>query len=204
MKNRKQLRITILLFLTIFLQSCAENKWSTTGISKYTYPNGATYTGTFDKSGFLNGQGTAIYENGDRYRGEFKYTMRHGEGIFIFKNGKKYTGQWKYGKEEGNGILSYINGNKYIGEWRDGKFDGDGIFKFNGNRYEGEFRKGIYDGKGTLTLANGKTYIGEWNNGRLIPITSPASTFPGITRHTIFSGVLNGVLVKMLFALIGL
>ena len=53
------------------------------------------------KSGFINGQGTAIFPDGKKYVGEWKKGKQHGYGVESYPNGEVKTGYWK---------------NKYIGK----------------------------------------------------------------------------------------
>ena len=101
--------------------------------------------GIFDCDGgvaegqFLNGkkhgQGTYVWNNGDRYIGEYKEDIRTGQGTLIWKDGEKYVGQFLNGKKHGQGTYFWNNGDRYIGGWR------------NDNRY----------GKGTYIYSNGRT-----------------------------------------------
>ena len=36
-----------------------------------------------------------IYDNGDKYLGDYKDDKKHGKGIFTLPNGDKYEGDWK-------------------------------------------------------------------------------------------------------------
>ena len=69
----------------------------------------------------LNGQGTRIYSNGDKYVGQWKEGSRHGQGTFFFSNGSKYVGQWKDNGANGKGTFFFGTGRKLIGQWKDGK-----------------------------------------------------------------------------------
>lgn len=50
--------------------------------------------------GKKEGKGIMIYNNGDRYEGEWKAGRRHGEGKETWINGVVYEGQWKDGKRQ--------------------------------------------------------------------------------------------------------
>jgi uncharacterized caspase-like protein len=39
----------------------------------------------------------------------------------VYENGDKYVGQWKEGYEHGQGTMEYANGDRYVGLWEDGK-----------------------------------------------------------------------------------
>lgn len=59
------------------------------------------YIGSW-KSGLQNGNGTAIYNNGNRYDGQFKNGFKHGYGKFsVTQNGDVYTGAFKRGQRNG-------------------------------------------------------------------------------------------------------
>ena len=45
----------------------------------------------------------------------------NGFGTFIYSNGDKYTGGWKYSQVNGQGTYTYTNGDKWIGEWKNGQ-----------------------------------------------------------------------------------
>ncbi len=46
------------------------------------------YDGERNSEGERHGYGTAIYENGDKYVGEFEHGKRHGKGTYMFKNAR--------------------------------------------------------------------------------------------------------------------
>ena len=58
-----------------------------------------------------NCNGTYIWENGDKYVGEWKNDKYHGQGTFTWENGDKYVGEWKNNKRHGKGklIKKYAN-----------------------------------------------------------------------------------------------
>ena len=130
-----------------------------------------------------------IYDNSDRYVGEFKAGKRHGKGAYYYHDGSKYEGEYRNGKRAGKGTYTSVHGDKYFGEWKDGESHGEGVYQYvNGDRFEGEFRDDVPHGKGTLLAtplrnlfalcvvyscsllgtyrhANGDTYEGEFQNG---------------------------------------
>ena len=67
----------------------------------------------------VNGKGTYLYSNGEKYEGMFKNSKRHGRGILNFPDGNKYIGQFKNDKRHGHGILNVSDGSYYMGEWKD-------------------------------------------------------------------------------------
>ena len=94
-------------------------------------------------NGHINGQVSIIWDDGYKYRGEYKNGNREGQGTYALANGKKYVGQWKNDKMEGQGTYTWTDGDKYVGQFK------------NGNR----------EGQGTMTWANGTKYIGQFKNG---------------------------------------
>ena len=97
-----------------------------------------------------NGYGAYIYDNGDKYVGEFKKEVRNGQGVFIWGKGK-----WE--------------GNKYVGEWQNDKMHGQGTLNYaNGDKYVGGFKDGTFHGEGTYTEANGTVTKGLWENGEFL------------------------------------
>ena len=88
-----------------------------------------------------NGQGTYVYDNGEKYVGQWKDEGFHGQGTYTLPNGYKYVGEWKNDKKSGQGTYTYTSGNKYVGEWKDGKKDGQGTFTFA----DGTVEKGLWE-----------------------------------------------------------
>ncbi len=145
------------------------NCWGTA-----TFEGGDTYVGEF-KSDKQHGQGTYTWANGDKYVGEFKDDKYHGQGTFTYANGEKYVGEWKDNKRNGQGTATYTNGDKYVGEWRNGKYHGQGTKTIPGGEFAGEFKNGE-PGRGTLTQADGKRIEGAWENGNFVTETKVSQT----------------------------
>ena len=59
-----------------------------------------------------------IYENGDKYEGDWKNGLKEGKGVYYYKNGNRYEGDYQNDKREGKGIKYYKNGDKYEGDWK--------------------------------------------------------------------------------------
>ncbi|MBL4587700.1 MAG: hypothetical protein JKX84_11690 [Flavobacteriales bacterium] len=94
--------------------------------------------------------GTFLFENGDRYKGQWKKGVENGYGVYEFANGDVYKGAWKGGLMDGRGTFTYNNGDKYIGAWKDGKMNGRGHFHWDlpgdlmtNAKYEGYFKAGV-------------------------------------------------------------
>ena len=54
-----------------------------------------------------NGIGTFIYNDGDRYEGEWNNGERNGQGTLFFPKGEKYVGEFKDDLAHGIGTLTY-------------------------------------------------------------------------------------------------
>ena len=133
------------------------------------------------KGNCVNGKGTFIWPNGDKYNGNWKNQKPHGLGTFKWVNGTKYIGDWEFGIQNGQGTVTWANGDKYIGGRKNGKADGQGTFIFaNGITQSGEWKNGNLierdssgkaigcvegncdNGKGTGVWEKGFKYVGEW------------------------------------------
>ncbi len=45
----------------------------------------------------------------------------NGKGTYVFPNGNRFEGEWSNDVKNGYGILTYVNGEKYEGEWQGDK-----------------------------------------------------------------------------------
>jgi len=134
-----------------------------------------------------NGQGTFIYSDNAKYKGQFKDGEWHGLGAFnlgaIEVHGKDVIDDdYRLGidKRYKHGILFhqhhlsgrlYRKGGKpmeYIGQFKSGVFDGQGTITFpNFDKYEGQFKNGFPDGQGTYIFHGGRKYVGEMKKGTI-------------------------------------
>jgi hypothetical protein len=109
-----------------------------------------TYSGQC-LSGKPDGVGEIVFNNGDRFSGEFKNGRIDGTGTWTSgSSGNTYKGNWRNGKRNGAGTYVWSHGAQhYVGEWADDKRQGQGTFTWaNGDRFEGEFRNNQqYTGK---------------------------------------------------------
>jgi len=119
-----------------------------------------------------NGKGTYIWENGDKYSGEFKDGERNGKGTFTDNVGNFYIGEWKDNKYHGNGHREASNGStSYKGEFKNGKPDGQGTFTFHdeGNGkfvgYVGGHKEGMSHGIGMWVQKEGDYSKAYYENG---------------------------------------
>ena len=107
--------------------------------------------------------GTFTLGNGN-YVGEFKDGYMNGQGTATFEDGNKYVGEFKDGFLDGQGTFNWSNGDKYVGEWKDGFFNGQGTVLASGKKYVGEFKDGYMNGQGTATYADGSEEEGVWKD----------------------------------------
>ena len=75
----------------------------TTSFVKTTEPTKSTPEPTT----LLNGFHTQIYNNGDKYEGNFVNGVRSGQGTYTWANGTVYTGEFMNGEPSGNGKYTY-------------------------------------------------------------------------------------------------
>ena len=103
------------------------------------------------------------------YFGEYQVgddLIPHGRGVQLYNNGDKYYGNFKKGKKDGVGVFFFKNGTKYLGEWKKNKMEGYGIYYFStGAKYEGYFKANQRNGPGILTTKDGTIYKSIWKNG---------------------------------------
>lgn len=145
-----------------------------------------TYVGSW-KSGLQNGNGTAIYLNGNRYDGQFQDGFKHGFGKFTVTTiGDVYTGHFARGMRHGQvtfiesghhfpifnfqGIENYgSTGEYYVGNYvNDTRWGlGTAYYQDGSPKYIGPWVNGSPQGQnGTLFLQNGQKYVGEFFEGK--------------------------------------
>jgi len=91
-----------------------------------------------------NGKGRYVYDNGDRYIGEFKDAAREGRGVYHYANGNIYRGQFRNDMLHGYGTYEWASGDTYIGEYVDGLKHGEGTYIYaNGQKQEGTWEDGV-------------------------------------------------------------
>ncbi len=188
-----------------------ENK--RTGKGKYLYADGTVEEGIFSENKFISaasnaqvgcisgncvdGFGTTIFENGDKYVGQWRGSMRHGKGVYTWSSngqsaGDSYDGNFVDNFREGYGIYYFADGSKYVGNWKQGMEHGKGTMTLsNGSSYTGDYVNdekhgyGVYIWGGETDWAGDK-YEGQWEHG----------SRTGTGTYTYASGTINKGIFK--------
>ncbi|KHD44487.1 hypothetical protein ACVRZD_09430 [Streptococcus hongkongensis] len=118
--TRAQVEIfSVIILLVLGLSVITINHKSKTAL---TYNRGQIkYTG-YVINHRMNGQGTLVYANGDKYVGDFKQGVFEGKGTFTSKTGWSYKGDFKKGQADGKGTLMAKNNKVYKGTFKQGIF----------------------------------------------------------------------------------
>jgi len=115
-----------------------------------------------------SGYGTYIWDNGDKYVGNWANNNREGFGTYYFANGDKYIGDWKDGTYHGFGTYTYKGGKVEKGNWVAGKFQ-DPSNKNNNlvnNSSKGCISGDCDNGYGTWVFDSGEKFVGNWVNSK--------------------------------------
>lgn len=134
------------------------------------FPPNCQYLGS-EKDGKMDGSGTLLYSNGNKYIGQFVSNKIEGKGIKTIKNSNDnelvgvYEGEFINGELEGYGVFKGNDGIMYCGNYKNSKRNGKGIYTFsNGDIYEGFFVNNHFNGVGTLKRKNGCNFTGTFIN----------------------------------------
>ena len=113
----------------------------------------------------FTGYGTATYENGDIYEGDFIDGKRQGTGIYRYaKTGHRYEGGWDENVKKNIGKMLYNGIGEYHGYWENGRRHGEGVFTYkNGDVYSGWWKYGQKSGYGSyLFKETAMKMTGDW------------------------------------------
>ena len=112
--------------------------------SKYTYKGDV-----FPETQIPDGKGTAIYKNGDEYKGKWKNGEKHGKGVYTFADKRIFEGDFENDKRKPYGTHRNWPFNDktrgrvvgtYTGHLINGKFHGEGKFEYeSGEWFKGHF-----------------------------------------------------------------
>jgi len=167
---------------------CVELEGKEAG-SPYKYYRGQIRSGTF------SGNGTLVYDNDDRYEGQFQNGRPNGKGMFLaVTENRRYEGDFRNGFFHGNGTYTFGNGNRYVGQFAGGQPHGRGEYTFLSNgqfshSYAGKFYLGIINGNGTVTNANGTRCTGVFYSNNLTG--KGTCTFSSNSPFRSYTGELN-------------
>ena len=133
------------------------------GIYKFS-KSGSIYEGTF-KMNEIDGKGTLTWKDG-YYEGDWTRSKRHGHGEIIWNNGNRFIGNFISGERIGYGEYQWADGASYKGKWLHNNRHGKAITSWANNvSHEGCYVDDLRNGIGTLTWPNGDKYVGKWKNG---------------------------------------
>lgn len=123
------------------------------------------YVGKRNAAGQRHGHGTHIFDNCNKYIGDFKDDKKNGYGTYTFASGDEYVGEYKDDLYHGHGTYTFANSDVYVGKFKDGVYYGRGTYKYaNGDVYVGKFEDDMKNGHGTFTYANGNEYVGNFKD----------------------------------------
>ena len=139
-----------------------------------------------EKLANITGKGTYDYYKmnkfrKDKYVGEVLDSQRHGQGTYIWENGDKFIGEWQKGNLV-KGTYTFANGDVFVGEFFDNDKTsinwtkdledfsiktGKGSRTKDGTQYSGDWENGSWHGQGTLIMENGTRFTGGFKEGNL-------------------------------------
>ena len=138
------------------------------GFGKMQFSDG-NYIGEFENNK-KNGQGSYVWNDGDKYTGSWRDGNRHGLGTHIYANGAKYIGEFEGDEKHGQGSWYLPNGDKFEGEWKFNERNGEGIYIWanSGNKYIGSYLDDKKTGKGTFIWQDNTIYVGSWRDNEML------------------------------------
>ena len=136
------------------------------GVRELTFADGSIYRGAM-RGASLHGKGEYV-SKAFKYEGEFSEGLKHGEGTYVWENGDRYQGHFANDRPDGRGRYQFANGDAYEGEVKTGVIVGRGTYVTkSGDVIEGSFANGKPHGVGLYRFASGDRYEGEIDQGRL-------------------------------------
>ena len=118
-----------------------------------------------------DGKGTMTNpEKGWKYVGQFKDGKRDGQGTFMYSDGtksrgqKQYEGGWKEDKPSGKGTLTFFDGRKFVGEWKFETVVTNDEVPYQGKMVPATHRKVVVSAQGTMSYPDGRKEVGEFKN----------------------------------------
>ena len=107
-----------------------------------------------------------IWNDGQKYWGEFKNNQMNGYGIIEYPGEIFYQGEIRNGRMEGFGEFFWKRNKKYIGYYKNDKRNGFGIYIFKGE----ELLKNVLKSESICDISgvNGlSAFIGFWKDGKM-------------------------------------
>ncbi len=157
--------MSLLLLLSISLNAqCLEGNCQT-GEGTFLFDNGQRFVGNFNK-GEPSGEGILFYPNGERYMGHFVNGLAHGQGRYLYTNGSSRKGVWFEGvlRSAKDQLAPFSDkGKTQYGCVSGNCQNGTGTYtNIDGSVYIGEFKQGEIHGQGICTYTDGSRYEGQW------------------------------------------
>lgn len=135
-------------------------------------------------NGKPEGEGSIVWDNCEKYNGNWKDGEKHGQGhdyfisdyfwpqyeIFQYNYGE-YEGTFSEGFRQGSGIMKYYDGGVYEGSWHKDMRCGHGKMDLSLGinqlylTYEGQWGDDHIQGMGTMIYCDGSKFEGEWRCG---------------------------------------
>ncbi len=137
------------------------------GYGTVLYENGNRYVGEF-RNGFPNGSGEFRWQGaGSHYIGEVADSDLNGTGTLVIPGLLEYTGSWKAGSRHGAGTERFVDGLlEYRGAYVEGKPSGMGRLLINQREvFAGEFHPEKGPGFGVIRVGEGATFVGQLMDG---------------------------------------
>ena len=151
--------------------ACVDGKGSGKGRTVWRGEYGEqVYDGAL-RNGKMHGWAT-IYQDGNRYEGEYRNGKRQGRWTIRYSNGGSAEGPYVDGKKHGRWTDRYSSGSGGSADthYVDGKKHGLWIRRLkDGSRLEAEYSNGSREGRpGVYVTSKGKRYRGTWSEGCFI------------------------------------
>ena len=87
----------------------------------------STYEGEHNAQGEREGEGKAVYANGETYLGQWVADKRHGEGKVLYANGDVFRGSFDADLKQGAGVYVDAEGVAIVTRHREGRMVGEGV-----------------------------------------------------------------------------
>ena len=129
----------------IVLNNVADEPWSLAADGGETAELSGTDTGSDAGAGsdvgdaVVREQRVLVWDNGDRYEGEWLGELMDGAGTWTGADGERYVGEWRDGERHGRGLSTGPDGSMYDGQWEDGVEHGRGLYSDPGALLLSEF-----------------------------------------------------------------